>query len=124
MMKINDEIICIEISELAFDTIKRLSEFVDNEQEPATFLASLLVRQEESFLLQFRVGETAKLINCLLSGFLAFSYVLEEAVKLENTVKEQEEIIKELIGKMKRREIAISENNSRKTGSGNNKNYN
>lgn len=123
-MKNNDNIICIEISELAFDTIQGLSEFVDNEQEPARFLASLLIKHEDKFLLKFKLEETGKLINCLLSGFLAFSYVLEEAVKLENTVKEQEEIIKELIGKMKRREIAISEKCNQISGPGNNKNYN
>lgn len=124
MMKNNDNIICIEISKLAFDTILGLAEFVDNEQEPAVFLASLLVRQDDKFLLKFNLEETGKLINCLLSGFLAFSYVLEEAIKLENTVKEQEEIINELIGKMKRREIALSEKGNQISGPSNNKNYN
>lgn len=123
-MKNNDNIICIEISKLAFDTIQGLSEFVDDEQEPARFLASLLIKHEDKFLLKFKLEETGKLINCLLSGFLAFSYVLEEAVKLENTVKEQEEIINDLIGKMKRREIALSEKGNHISGPGNNKNYN
>lgn len=121
----NDNVIInITITKLAYDTITSLAEYVDDEEGPADFLASLLRQKEDQYMLEFELKEIAKLIHCLLSGIISASYIVVEAEKMERELQTKDETIRELIGKLKRCELARAEQTISISKPGNNKNYN
>ena len=127
---VNECISIIEEAKEDGEEVDDLSDKYKSKLEDVIEKAGELGEELEKSELELTVAGTKDAINMVEAGAREASEddMLEALLFGHEAIKKliafQEEIINELIGKMKRREIALSEKGNKISGPGNNKNYN